>query len=337
MVSIIDVADQAEVSITTVSRFFNDPDRVKPNTRARIQKAIEALGYAPNSLARNFRMGRTQIILVMTSGAGDAFYRQVLKGITNVATDRGYTVRIQEVVPDVPAPTGIAHILASRQADGVIVLGHAGVLGGKDANAMNVDGLPIVVCGESSDQELAGFPRFQIDGFAAARQLTHHVRRLGHSKIGFMSGAMPLLVLSEREAGYRAAMEEAALPIEPSWLCHANMTPSGARRAVADLLNEGNLPTALICATDEMALGAMAEFQARGLDVPRDMSIAGFDDIRYAALANPPLTTVAQPGVDIGERGADHLLRMIDGKKVNRGVEFLPHQLIERRSLREIY
>ncbi|EJJ31498.1 transcriptional regulator [Rhizobium sp. CF142] len=334
MASIKDVAKQAGVSNGTVSRYFHQPDRVHEETRNKIREAIDQLGYAPNASAQSFRLGNTGIVLVLTSSIGDAFYGDVIAGIIQVANTKGYGVRVQEVQPGKLAAGELDRIAASRQADGIIVLGDAGPFPASRRTDQIRNRPAIVVCGETSDPELLGYPRFQIDGFAAAAELTNFLIGLGHREIGFMRGEIASINLHERESGFRSAMKQAGITIAEDWLCNGQFTIKPARRAIADFLNAKIVPTALICANDEMALGAMAELQSRGIRVPQDVSVVGFDDTRYADVANPPLTTIAQPASEIGERGMYCLLQAIRGEEPQTAVEYLAHRLIVRKSTR---
>ncbi|MCY1667597.1 substrate-binding domain-containing protein [Rhizobium sp. SL86] len=223
-----------------------------------------------------------------------------------------------------------------RQADGIIVLGHAGRFPSTVSRSSPEHNLPIVVCGEVTDPQLLKYPRFQIDGHAAAMELTEHLIRCGHKKIAFMRGEIPLLKMNARETGYRTAMQAAGLEVDPAWLVDGYLTVEGGQRAVADLLALKDRPSALICANDEMALGAMGELTHRGLSAPEDLSIAGFDNTRYSRIWNPALTTIAQPAEEMGERAMHCLLRMIEGHEITTEVEYFAHQLIIRKSVKNL-
>ncbi|WP_171060616.1 LacI family DNA-binding transcriptional regulator [Poseidonocella sp. HB161398] len=330
-VTIADVARLAGVSNGTVSRFNHEPDRVSPATREKIRAAIDELGYAPNLLARSFRIGHTGIILVLTAWIGDPFYGEVISGIGRVARARGYTVRIEEL-DDAPLSAGdLGSFVSSRQADGIVVLGSPWPFRQPEAER-GAGSHAIVICGETSDPELARYPRFQIDGRAAAQELARYLAGLGHARIGFIGVAASTVPLREREQGYLEGMAAAGLAVAPDWIADGGITMEDARRAARALLNAATRPTAVICATDEIALAAMAEIRDAGLSIPGDVSVAGFDDTRYAAVSEPPLTTIAQPAQQIGERAMYRLLKEIAGEAGPAGVELLPYKMVIRRS-----
>lgn len=332
MASIKDVADKASLSIATVSRFFNAPELVREKTRIRIQEAIDALGYAPNHLARNFRTGTTGIILVISQAISDPQHGAIIAGIIRVATDSGYTVRVQDAVQLRQATGDFVDLIASRQADGIIILGHAGRLGERSRD-LDKANLPIVVCGETSDPNLEHFARFEVDGRQAMCELVAYLIGLGHRRIAFIKASVPLLDLRHRESGYIDALAQAGIPLDEALICDAHFKAQLAREAVSNLLALPDPPTAIACATDEMALGVLAELHARGVKVPDQISVTGYDNTRYAELASPPLTTVAQPAEEIGERGMRTLIRLIAGHPVSRQVELLDHNLVLRKSV----
>lgn len=332
MSSIKDVARHTGLSIATVSRYFNEPQRVRAPTRERIETAITQLGYAPNTLARNFRAGKTRLILVLSQSISDPLHGEIIAGLTDVANAQGFVVRLQDARQLDPATSDFVDLITSRQADGIVILGQAGVLTAK-TRALDSGTLPIVVCGETSDPNLMHFPRFEVDGRRAMAEMTRHLIALGHRRIGLIKASIPLFEVRQREIGYAEALEAAGLPLDPALIADGHFRAHHARDITAQWLQEPAPPTAILCATDEMALGVLAELHARGIRVPEEISVTGYDDTRYASQSCPALTTVAQPARQMGERGMLCLLRLIAGKPVEAGVTYLDHQLILRRSV----
>ncbi len=330
-VTIADVARRAGVSNGTVSRYNNAPDVVSAATRERIRAAIDELGYVPNLLARSFRVGHTGMILVLTTWISDPFYGDVISGIMRVARSRGYTVRIEELDAAPLAAGDLGAFVASRQADGIVVLGSPWPF---RRSAQTRDGTDhaIVVCGETADPELTRYPRFQIDGHAAAAEITRYLAGIGHRRIGFIGNEGSTVPLLERKHGYLEGLAQSGISTDPDWIADGGDSMEDARRSARALLNAQQRPTAMVCATDEIALAAMAEIRDAGLSVPGDVSVTGFDDTRYAAVSNPGLTTIAQPAGEIGERAMLRLLKDLAGDSSSAGVEILPYQLVIRRS-----
>jgi LacI family repressor for deo operon, udp, cdd, tsx, nupC, and nupG len=332
-VSIKDVAKIAGVSIATVSRCVNDPERVREKTRLRVQEAILRTGYSPNTLAQNFRRGKSRVIMVVLPSVGDPFFTGVMRGIRTAASGRGYSLLINETQFNTMNADEIGAMVVSRQADGIALLASIPPFGTQIISANSHRALPMVIGCETVSADLATYPSVHIDNVAAAREATQYLISQGHRRIAFIYGQEQSLLTKDREYGYRAAMQEAGLPIESGWVLEGKLTIEGAISATHRLLKHRPRPTAIFCANDEMAMGCMHELRRAGLRIPADMSVVGFDDTRYAEIQSPPLTTVRQPAEEIGERVIHRLLREIEqGKSQGPEAEIVSHRLIIRQS-----
>ena len=333
-VSIKVVAELAGVSIATVSRCINNPEKVTEKTRIKVQDAILKTGYSPNTIAQSFRRGRTNIIMVVLPSVGDPFFTAVMRGIRGAARAKGYSVLIEETQLNTMTADEIGAMLVSKQTDGIILLASMSPFGTEVLSAKSQRRLPIVIGCEAVSPELVDFPSVHIDNVAAAKEATNYLISQGHRRIAMIYGQESSLLTKDREYGYRAAMKQAKLPIESGWIVEGDLTIAGARRATRNLMNHGRRPTAIFCANDEMAIGCLHEVKAAGLDVPGDVSIVGFDDIRYAEVTDPPLTTISQPAEEIGERVMYRLCRRIEGGNgVSSDPEIVPHKLVIRQSV----
>ena len=333
-VSIKKVADIAGVSIATVSRCINDPSQVKERTRIKVEKAIRKTGYTPNTIAQSFRRGHTNIIMVVIPSVGDPFFTDVMQGIRSVISEHGYSIIINETNFNTMSAEEVGAIMVSRQADGFILLASIFPFGNdllaKAGNRVQ----PIVIGCEPISTKLADFPSVHIDNVKAAREATEYLLGEGHKKIAFISGQQNSLLTNDREEGYRNAMENAGLEVEDGWVLAGDLTLGGAANACRKLLAHSNRPTAIFCANDEMAIACLHEIKSTGLGVPRDISVMGFDNIRYAAMTQPPLTTISQPAREIGERVANRLLKAIKtGNQPDNVPVILPHELVVRGSV----
>ncbi|WP_231758635.1 LacI family DNA-binding transcriptional regulator [Microbulbifer elongatus] len=331
--SIKKVAKLAGVSIATVSRYLNSPEQVKEKTRNKVQAAIAETGYAPNALARNFRRGKTSLIVVVLPAIGDPFLEKVMRGIWRVADEQGYSILIRDTRSNSHDFDDYTEMVFSKQADGILLL--ASISPFKEAAAIRDAERahpPLVLGLESVNEDLSHFPSVRVDNIAAAADGTDYLIQLGHQRIGFINGKRDSLLTKDREKGFRKAMRKAKLPVSGDWFVEGEQSIDGARRATRRLLDLERRPTAIFCANDEMALGAIHEIKSAGLKVPRDISVIGFDDIRYAEIADPPLTTIAQPAEEIGERSMRRLCQAIDGSEESGVAETVPHQLIVRKS-----
>lgn len=332
-VSIKDVARIAGVSIATVSRCVNTPERVKAKTRKIVQDAIDQTGYSPNTLAQSFRRGKTHLIMVVLPSVGDPFFTGVMRGIRKIATENRYSLLINETQFNTMTADEIGAMVVSRQADGIVLLASLSPFGTEVLSERNHRALPIVVGCETISADLESYPSVHIDNVAAATEATGHLIALGHKKIAFMYGQQDSLLTRDRENGYRATMQKAGLSVDDGWVVAGNLSIEGAAAATAKLLDHKQTPTAIFCANDEMAIGCMHAIRKAGLNIPDDISVIGFDDTRYAAVTQPPLTTIRQPAEEIGERVMQRLLNEIEhGRSTLAEPELLPHQLIIRDS-----
>lgn len=332
--SIKDVARIARVSIATVSRCINDPERVSAPTRKRVEDAIRQTGYSPNTLAQSFRRGKTKVIMVVLPSVGDPFFTEVMSGIREVATEKGYSLLINETQFNTMTADEIGAMVVSRQADGIVLLASVSPFGTDVLSSKNNRRLPVVVGCEIVSLETTGYPSVHIDNQAAAREMTDFLIGQGHKRIAFIHGQEASLLTKDREDGYRASMSAAGLDIEEGWIAGGNLNIQDTIEATHRLLGHPNRPTAIFCANDEMAMGCLHAIKSAGLNVPRDVSVVGFDDIRYAEILDPPLTTVYQPARQIGERVIYRLFREIEeGRSVRTEPEIVPHKLVIRESV----
>ena len=223
-------------------------------------------------------------------------------------------------------------MVLSKQADGIILLASICPLTPASSTPAGRRPAPIVLGCENVTPELGQFPSVRIDNVKAAREGAAYLIEQGHRQIAFISGIADSMLTADRERGYRLAMAEAGLPVGADWVVEGRLSIACARSATRQLLQLDNAPTALFCGNDEMAIGAIHEIKACGMQVPGDVSVLGFDDIRYAEVMDPPLTTIAQPAEQIGERTMKRLLRAIEGQDIGTEPEIVKHKLIVRES-----
>lgn len=321
----------AGVAVGTVSRYLNEPERLRESTRRKIEPAIAVLGYSPNSVARSLRRGKTGLVMVTCSAIGDPYFGDVIHGIDRAAQKHGFAVLVKEVPSVRWSSAEVRDIILSRAAGGVIVLGCISPFeleGGGGGSRYP----PVVVGAEIVSTAMRQLPSVRIDNVAASEELTRYLVDLGHRRIAFMSGEQGSHMMDDREIGFRTVLAARGIPIARELLTYGDLIISGGRRATRAMMSRADPPTAIVCANDEMAIGAIVEARSMGLTVPGDVSIVGFDDIRYAEVTDPPLTTVAQPREEIGERCFLRLLRAMENTAAETGVEVVPHRLVIRKS-----
>ena len=319
--SINEVALVAGVSIATVSRYINTPDQVAKKTRLKVQSAIRQTGYTPNTLAQKLRRGRSHHILVAVPSVGDPFFSAVMRGVREAARQRGYTVFIRETRQEALTIKEMNAILDSKQADGIVLLNNMTFVAGKPGLSADPQRRPAAI---------------HIDNVAAAATMTSFLVDHGHRRIAMIfSGRKPSFI--DRERGYRAAMQAAHLDVADELVIDAENSLEGGREAARSLLGLDNRPSAIFCGSDEIAIGCMHEIHRAGLRVPADISVAGFDDTRYAAVSNPPLTTIRQPAEKMGACLIEKLCLALEDDSQDDGAgEIVPHQLVVRASVGRI-
>ena len=323
MADIRTVAAAAGVSIATVSRVLKTPEVVTKTTRDKVLAAVEATGYRPNALASGLRRAKSDNIVVVVPFIQNPFFSGVIQGIEGVAFAEGYQVLLGESQNDQTRLDSYAAMLRSKTADGLILLGAA-------LPSQLDDKTPLVMaCEYFPDHRI---PAIRIDNEAAARMATEHLIGLGHTRIGTIAGPHDNQLSRDRLAGYRAALGAAGLVYEESLVAEGGFDVDSGHAAMTRLLDLQAPPSAVFSSSDEMAIGALKAAREHGLKVPDDLSLVGFDGIRFADFCDPPLTTVVQPNVEIGAAAARMMIGILRGSEPSPEDIVLPAQLLVRQS-----
>ncbi|MDY1548846.1 LacI family DNA-binding transcriptional regulator [Luteibacter sahnii] len=319
-----EIAAIAKVSVATVSRALQRPDIVSEETRARIHEVVKRLGYTPNALARNLRTARTRLIVALLPDIANPFFSEVIRGIEQVAYENGYSVLLGETQSNLVREQAYADMVAARQADGIITMFHR-------VPSIPMEGrLPIVnACEYVKDSAISSV---YIDNVTAATQAVDYLLALGHRDIAFIAGPSTSPICVDREQGYQRALQNAGLAVDPSLTAVGDFSIEAGERAVELFLAQGRSFSAIFCANDEMAIGAMRALLSRGLRVPHDVSVVGFDDIRFSRYTSPPLTTVAQPKNALGREAMTMLLELLGDPEVPARKRILCAELVVRGS-----
>lgn len=318
-VSMADVAALAGVSGQTVSRVVNDSPRVDPATRARVEAAMDSLGYRPHRAARALRTGRTHTIGLVAATLATVGNSRMLQAVADAASARGYALTVVTLGESGDIAAAFER-LRDQGVDGAIVLNEATEL----ARAGAASDLSLVVVDSPPD------PRFGIvesDHVGGARVAVAHLLQLGHATVHHLAGPASSFAAAERERGWREALRAAGIAAPP--VLRGDWTAVSGRAAGADLIERG--ATAVFAANDQMALGLLHALADSGRRVPDDVSVVGFDDVADSADYLPPLTTVRQDFDALGEHAVTALVAAIEGAS-GRGLDTVPTSLVERRS-----
>jgi LacI family transcriptional regulator len=303
-VTATEVAKKAGVSQPTVSLVLsrNPKARVAPETRARVLKIAQELGYRPNRLAQGLVRRRSYALGVIVPGFDNPVYAAVISGAEKVAAQAGYAVLLcegkgSEVVQHLEA-------LRDRQIDGVIIAGIAA----STLPAAALDGLNVVLVNQPSEK----FSTVGSDSLKAGSIAAEHLLSLGHTRLAFLGPADAIPAFRLRERGFVQALRAAGVTVSSEFFQRASATVAGGLEGMRALLALGERPTAVFCANDLMALGAHKACSIAGVVLPRDLSLLGCDDIEMARLVTPELSTIATPQRELGARAVRLLLKQLD-------------------------
>lgn len=329
MPTIQDVARDAGVSTATVSRVFSAPELVLEGTRQKVLEAVARLGYEPNFAAKSLRTLRTEKILVTVPDISNPFFSRVIRGVEEAAHAAGYSVLLGDTRHQEEREEQYATMLRRKEADGLIFLGHRLPDTLADMVAAMGPRTPIVNGCEFAPD--LGVASAHIDNTAAAAEVMDHLYGLGHVRVGVITGPLASPLSADRLAGVRAAAERHGRAASLQIITGDFTIESGLHQATA-LLAGQDRPTAIFCFSDEMAMGALEAIRRAGLSCPRDVSLVGFDDIRFAEYLAPQLTTVSQPMDAIGHEVVRLLLDILKGRATTLQQVTLPHRLVVRAS-----
>ena len=328
------IAEEVGISRTTVSLVLNDvPDvHISPETRQRILEVAGRLNYYPDAAARRLASGKTcTIALVWHRGPDqtyrDAFLPGILQGITRAARHYGYHVLFHPIEPD-ESNGDYVELARSRHTDGIILSGPRT----DDTHLLDLhrEGFPLVLQGQLPGSNI---PSVDVDNIHGAKAAVEHLLALGHRRVGTITNA-PLTYISSRQRleGYRQALEQASLPYNENLVQYGNFDEESGVVAIETLLELDNPPTAIFVASDMVAMGALRALHDRGLRVPEDIALVGFDDITAARFITPTLTTIHVPTFGLGWSAAELIIRIIEQDTPDKTQILLDTELVIRDS-----
>jgi DNA-binding LacI/PurR family transcriptional regulator len=323
-VSIKDIAKEAGVSPSTVSRALNDHPRISVETKAHIRKLAKQMGYVPSTLARSLVARRSATIGVAITDLVDPYYAQLMLGIEAAAASAQYQVVLSSFYRDPDREVAIVNDFHMRRMDGIIVTGS------ETEETYFADGnnffMPVVLVNRPT------YPfSVSVDRALGAQKVMEHLIGLGHRRIAHITEGAKFRPKSKRLRGYRVALHRHNIPVDEALIVDGDGSISGGIRAVPALLDLSPQPTAIFCFNDMTAIGAINALRQRGYEVPLDISVAGYDDLELASYYHPPLTTVGQQTYHLGRRAVEMLLKLIQGEEKLKP-EIVAPELIVRAS-----
>ena len=307
--TIRDVAEEADVSVATVSRVLNESDNVKASTEERVLKAARALNYHPSETARSLRTQKTRTAGVLLPNMHGEFFAQVTHGLDRRAREEGHHLLVSNSHTDESEAELVIRSLLGR-VDGLIILWPR--LTVRFLESLVPESLPVVLLNTSAGQ--SRFKSLSFNNRTGAYAAVQHLAEHGHERVAILTGGPENFDAQERLAGYRAAVDDCGLVADSSLELEGDFTREAGRAMVERFLDLAPRPTALFASNDSMAIGALRGLHDAGLEVPQDVALVGFDDIPTARYVTPPLTTVHAPTQELGERAMDQILKRLDNE-----------------------
>jgi DNA-binding LacI/PurR family transcriptional regulator len=332
-ISIQDIAQAAGVSHTTVSRALRDSPLISVEVRATIHRLAREMGYTPNAVAQSLKGQRTNTIGLVVTAIADPFYGRLVRGVDEVARQAGMDVFLGVSYNDENQELAVIKSFQRRRVDGLITVSSR--LSYEHFAELKRIEVPIVFVNQQFDGDSGHFHSVQVDSYAGARAAVGHLLALGHTEIAYLGATNRPRSNDQRRQGYQDTLREASIEIREGWMQEA----PPERRSYADDVADGqNLMleayrsgvTGVFCFNDMYAVGALMACRDLGLDVPGQMSIVGFDDVELAQYVTPPLTTVHQPRLRLGQLGMEMLLGLIEEQAVED--QLVPLELVVRYS-----
>lgn len=323
-----DIAREAGVSTATVSHVINKTKYVTDETRERVQLAIKKFNYHPNAHAQMLALGKSKIIGLLVSDISNPFFPEIIKSVEAAVFEKGYNLILLNTNYDAERAVEYVHRLIQMKVAGILLMTAEfddALIAEAKRKKTSIVFHDLGIVGEKMSNVI-------LDYAVGIEEAVQHLVSLGHKNIAHIAGSHEIHSGRVREQAFISAMKKHFPKAKAPIIYEGDFRFDGGRRAAHQMLQEKEVPTAVVVANDMMALGAMQEFRSAGLNVPQDISIVGFDDIAFAALSEPPLTTVCSPRVEIGRRAVEALMLTIDHPN-QQGVEIrIPTYLLKRSS-----
>jgi LacI family transcriptional regulator len=313
-----DVAREAGLSVATVSRFLNGRIELPEDTCRRIEEAARRLDYVPNAIARRLSAGASETIGLITTDIGYSFFASIASAAEAEAAEFGYSLAIFNSRNETERELQLLSRIADRQIDGALL-------------AQRINRLHHVVL---LDEDVPGtaVPRVFADNVEGGRLAGRHLLDLGHRMIAFVGGPAGMISVEERLHGFRSALADQDVAVEPSMILKGPFNDQFGREALRLLLSLPRRPTAVFAGADVLAFGVIRAARAAGVSIPRELSIVGFDDTPLNDLIDPPLTAVRQCPAEFGRRGVRLLVGLMRGVPVEPTRQRVPVELVIRGS-----
>ncbi len=327
----LQIAERAGVSIGTVSHVINETATVRPKLRERVLEAIRNMGYQPSALAQGLRKNRTNMLGMVIPDITNPFFPGVVRGVEDVAFKRSFRVILCNADNDPAKEASYVRELRSYHISGLLIIPSVGVDIAGHLRAYASASVP-VVCIDRIPEGWKG-DAVLVANAEGAYMATRHLIQMGHTRLAAITGPLKLTNAAERLKGFTRALNEAHIEIEPEFIQEARFDTASGYQAAIRLLQMLPRPTAIFAGNDLMAFGVLQAARELNLRCPGDLSIAGFDSLEFTKFTDPSLTSVYQPGYQVGATAARLLLQRVDGMRSAPKKVLLPTELKQRNSV----
>ena len=330
--SIKDVAKEAGVSIATVSRVLNDIDVVNEDTKKKVLDAIKKLGYRPNIVARSLKTQRTKTIGILLPDISNQFYPEIVRGAEDVSNIYDYNIILCNSDLDIEKEKEYLRVLKEKMVDGVIYM--SSELNQEIMDIINELDLKTVLV-ETRDNN-GSLPSVTINNAKASKESTEYLLSKGLKNIAFIGTEKDgMNAWSDRYLGYEKAMKEANIEVNPELVYFGSIKMKTGCEGVSKFINSKQKFDGIVCASDDIAMGAINELRDNNIDVPKDVSVIGFNDNFAASIFYPKITTISQPTYDMGSVAMRMLIKMLTQKPLEESQYVLDYKLVERDSTKK--
>lgn len=326
--TIYDVAREANVSMATVSRVVNGNPNVKPTTRKKVLATIERLGYRPNAVARGLASKKTTTVGAIIPDISSIFFAELARGIEDIATMYKYNIILSNSDQNKDKELQLINTMYEKQVDGILFMG--GTITDDHVKQFQSSSVPVVLA--ATHDETNTIPSVNIDYEQAAFEATKYLLDKENKAVAFIAGEDDTTINKQKYIGYQRAFKESDIAINDEYVVKGDYMYDSGIEALGELLALENKPTAVFVSSDEMALGVIHGAQDRGLRVPEDLEVFGFDNTKLASMVRPTLSTIVQPMYDIGAVAMRLLTKFMNKEDVSEKRVVLPHRIVERNS-----
>lgn len=330
-VTIKDIAKMANVSITTVSRVINNKtEGMSEETRKKILDIVRELDYHPNSIARGLVTKKTNILGLILPDISNPFFPDIVRGVEDAANKYGYNIILCNTDDNIEKEQTYIKILKEKCVDGII---HTGTVNTKEVNLQMLSefDIPYVLLDRSFKGTNA--PAVYTDGEMGMYKVVKYLIENGHRDMAYISGPVGNVTAERRFGGYEKALAEYGISVNYDLVRHGDYKMKSGIECANDLLDSGKVFTAVICENDLMAVGALEALNGRGVKVPEDVSITGFDNIYLSKATFPKLTTVSQPTYEMGSIATTLLIKLINNESITEKITVLEPEIVIRDSV----